>query len=201
MQSHTLSEFLAVVNLLAKHYGLSPAYLSEDEHPVVVLDDLLESNAPYLFEKCSDIEAKLLLECFLVSTPPCEWELDCQLARLAATRGQLVLADAIAVIDHEDWGGINPRQLLLSFMATFPDFKVRLPKLLATSLPDFRDGLFIACKFANDPEVDLILRAQFEKWSRSKDWPIAGTGEAEWRDFFVRRANQGAHEGWVSQKI
>lgn len=201
MQAHTLSEFLAVVNPLAKRYDLSPAYLSGDEHSVVVFDDLLESNAPYLFEKCSDIEAKLLLECFLVSTPPCEWELDCQLARLAATRGKLVLADAMAVIDHEDWSGINPRQLLLSFMATFPDFKVRLPKLLATSLPDFRDGLFIACKFANDPEVDLILRAQFEKWSRSKDWPIAGTGEAEWRDFFVRRANQGAHEGWVSQKI
>lgn len=176
-----------MVDSLAERYGLSRAYLSTDEHPVAVLDDLLETNAPYLFDKCSDVEAKLLLECFLLSTPPCEWELDCQLARLAATRGQLVLADAIAVIDQEDWTGINPRQLLLSFIVTFPDFKTRLSKLLANSLPDFRDGLFIACKFANDPEADLILRAQFEKWSRSKDWPVAGTGEAEWLSFFTKK--------------
>ena len=187
MQTHTLSEFLEVVNLLTKRHSLSPAYLSEDEYPAVVLDDLLESNAPYLFEECLDVEAKLLLECFLASTPPCEWELDCQLARLAATRGQLVLADAMAVIDREDWSGINPRQLLLAFIATFPDFKVRLPELLENSLPDFRDGLFIACKFANDSEVDRILRAQFEKWSRSKDWPITGTGEAEWLAFFTKK--------------
>lgn len=201
MRLHTLSEFLAVVNPIAKRCGLSQAYLSDDEHLVVVLDDLLESNLPYLFEECTDAEVTFLLECFLSESPPCEWELGCQLARLAATRGQLVLADAIAVIDHEDWTGINPRQLLLSFIAAFPDFKVRLPKLLKDSLPDFRDGLFIACKFANDPEADLILCAQFEKWSRSNDWPIAGTGESEWRDFFVRRASQGVHGGAVSKKV
>lgn len=128
MQTHTLSEFLGVVNLLTKRHGLSPAYLSEGEYPVVVLDDLLGANAPYLFEECSDVDAKLLLECFLTSTPPCEWELDCQLARLAATRGQLVLADAMAVIDHEDWSGINPR---LPLEAADGKFLVTIPRIQA----------------------------------------------------------------------
>ena len=187
MQTHTLSEFLEVVNLLTKRHSLSPAYLSEDEYPAVVLDDLLESNAPYLFEECLDVEAKLLLECFLASTPPCEWELDCQLARLAATRGQLVLADAMAVIDREDWSGINPRQLLLAFLATFPDFKVRLPKMLENSLPDFRDGLFLACWHLNDSVVNRRLREKFEEWSADPSWSGTATGEDAWLKRFCAK--------------
>ena len=158
MHDERTSKFVKVLNELVVPKGMVPDYLSADEYPAVVLDDSHAYTAPYVFEDCTGSPARFFLKCFLSGSPLCEWKLACQLVKSAATRGALVMQDATAVIDSEDWLGVNPRQLLLSFIAIFPGFKVRLPKLLATSLPDFRDGLFIACKFTNDPEADLILR-------------------------------------------
>ena len=188
MNQYTTREFLTALNEQTKKFGVEPAYMSNDEWPTIVVDALYEPNAPYLFGDCDDLQAKLFLECFLASSPNCEWNLNCQLAKLAAVRGSLVMQDAIAVIDSEDWAGINPRQLLLSFIATFPDFTSRLPKLLKNSVSDFRDGIFIACREANNPAVDQMLLSQFEKWERSGNWPESGTGEDGWREFFTNRA-------------
>lgn len=192
MNDNRTTGFIKALNELVCPKGLSPAYLSKDEYPVVILDDLYETSAPYVFEGCTDSQAKFFLRSFLAGSPLCEWELACQLAKLAATRGALVMQEAIAVVDGEDWSGINPRQLLLSFIATFPDFKARLPELLENSLSDFRDGLFIACREADNPEVDQILLSQFKKWERSGDWPESGTGESAWREFFIKRRMGGA---------
>ena len=188
MNQHTRVEFLMALNEQADRFGVAPAYVSSDECPAVVVDALYEPNAPYLFENCDNLRARLFLECFLASFPNCEWNLNCQLAKLAATRGALVMQDAITVIENEDWSGINPRQLLLSFIATFPDFTSRLPKLLENSVSDFRDGIFIACREANNPAVDQMLLSQFEKWERAGNWPEIGTGEDGWREFFTGRA-------------
>ena len=115
-----------------------------------------------------------------------EFSLSCELARLLASRGNLVFDRLNEIVDSRNWESYENHHLLLSFVRNRNDFHSQLEKLLTIVPDDFRDGLFISCLDSDDAEANMILARAFLKWMRA-GWTPNGTGEDGWLIVFLEK--------------
>ena len=182
---------IQAVNRAAALHGLGRARCEENDSTTILLDALTdgwgEFAAPFIFDECSDDDAKLLLESFIDFRSLYQYDLAVQLSRLLARRGVLVRARMGRILAKTDWSSYGSNGLLLSYLASRKGSDPLICRLLDTVGEDNRDGLFIACWYSSGKKVQKCLKRKFEKWIESDASWGGGTGEAWWLGAFLSK--------------
>ena len=182
---------LAVDKAAARH-GLGRARRDKENGGVTICLDALtdgwgEFDAPFLFDECSDDDAKLLLESFIDYRALYQYDLAFQLARFLARRGALVRMRMGRVLAKADWSSHGSNGLLLAYLATKKDGGAQICRLLDVVGEDNRDGLFLACWHSAGKRVHRRLKRKFEEWIASDASWGDSTGEARWLGAFLAK--------------
>lgn len=185
-----LRRCLRAVNRAAARHGLGRAAVSDDgDGAVMLLDDLVcvGYDAPFIFDGCSDADARLLLESFVGYPSLYHFDLAFQLSRLLARRGGLVGPRMERLLAEKDWSSWAENGLLLSYLASKAGSGPQICRLLDIVPVDNRDGLFLACWHSPDAAVQERLRQRFEAWTADDPSWGSGTGEAWWLGAFLSK--------------
>ena len=187
---------IQAVNRAAARHGLGRAMCEENGGPTIWLDALAEENdglaAPFIFDECSDDDAKLLLGSFIDFRSLYQYDLALQLSRLLARRGALVRARMGRILAKTDWKSGGANGLLLSYLASRKGSDPLICRLLDTVCEDNRDGLFLACWHSSGKKVQKCLKRKFENWIEGDASWGSGTGEAWWLGAFLSK--------WTSER-
>ena len=179
------------MNRAAALHGLGRARCEENDGTTILLDALTdgwgEFAAPFIFDECSDDDAKLLLESFIDFRSLYQYDLAVQLSRLLARRGVLVRARMGRILAKTDWSSYGSNGLLLSYLASRKGSDPLICRLLDTVGEDNRDGLFLACWYSSGKKVQKCLRRKFESWIESDDSWGGSTGEVWWLGAFLSK--------------
>ena len=182
---------IQAVNRAAALHGLGRARCEENDGTTILLDTLTdgwgEFAAPFIFDECSDDDAKLLLESFIDFRSLYQYDLAVQLSRLLARRGVLVRARMGRILAKTDWSSYGSNGLLLSYLASRKGSDPLICRLLDTVGEDNRDGLFIACWYSSGKKVQKCLKRKFESWIESDNSWGGGTGEGWWLGAFLSK--------------
>ena len=182
---------LQAVNRAAALNGLGRARCEENGGTTIWLDALAKENnglaAPFIFDECSDDDAKLLLESFIDFQSLYQYDLAVQLSRLLARRGALVRGRMGRVLAKTDWSSYGSNGLLLSYLASRKGSDPLICRLLDTVGEDNRDGLFLACWYSSGKKVQKCLKRKFESWIESDDSWGGSTGEVWWLGAFLSK--------------
>ncbi len=181
------TEVLPLIQKYATSSGCGNVILTNDEHPVIMLDNINRDlrNDPCIFDGSADEDALKILSFYITHPTRFEFELSFQLSRLLAKKGHLVYSKMKKLIDGMDWSRFDAPTLLLSFIVNMPDFQHRLRELLFVVQEDFRDGLFISCMDTSDESALKVLLQAFIRWISLKTWDGQGTGEYYWLRFYA----------------
>ena len=182
---------IQAVNRAAARHGLGRARCEENGGATIWLDSLAggcgEFAAPFIFDECSDGDAKLLLESFVDYPALYQYDLAVQLSRLLARRGALVRARMGRVLAKTDWSRYGSNGLLLSYLASRKGSDPLICRLLDMVGEDNRDGLFLACWYSSGKKVQKCLKRKFESWIVSGFSWGGGTGETWWLGAFLSK--------------
>lgn len=142
-----------------------------------------------LFESCSDEEVKVLLEYFITLEDRSRlgWNLACQLSRLLAVKGMLVIDKIDPMIRRTDWSIFSAPHLLLGGVRHLHDNERVIGKLLNRVPEDFRDGLLCSCYYSDSCGVAEKVIEKFEEWGRDLAWFPNATGEHEWLALLIKK--------------
>jgi hypothetical protein len=135
-----------------------------------------ETAETWLFRGVSDEDVAILLRHFLREKTRCTFELLRHFMRLLATKGDCVAHEVKEILAITDWESYCAPSYLLASLARIPDGKAWILRLLDVVPADARDGLFTACWYCDDFEVQEKLRAKFELWIEMSSW---GGGDME----------------------
>ena len=182
---------IQAVNRAAALHDFGRAKCEEDDGRTTIWLDALtgwgEFDAPFIFDECSDDDAKLLLESFIDFRSLYQYDLAVQLSRLLARRGALVRGRMGRVIVKTDWSSYVSNGLLLSYLASRKGSDPLICRLLDIVGEDNRDGLFLACWHSSGKKVQKCLKRKFESWIESDASWGGGTGEAWWLGAFLSK--------------
>ena len=183
---------IQAVNRAAALHGLGKARCEEKGGGMTISLDALsdghcELAAPFIFDECSDDDAKLLLESFIDYRALYQYDLAFQLSRLLARRGSLVRARMGRILAKTDWRSYGSNGLLLAYLASRKGSEALVCRLLDVVGEDNRDGLFLACWHSSGKKVQKCLKRKFESWIESDGSWGNGTGEAWWLGAFLSK--------------
>jgi len=183
---------IQAVNRAAARHGLGRARCEEqDDGTTIWLEALLDGHgefvAPFIFDECSDDDAKLLLESFIDFRSLYQYDLAFQLSRLLARRGALVRARMGRVLAKTDWRLYGSNGLLLAYLASRKGSDPLICRLLDTVCEDNREGLFLACWHSSGKKLQKCLKRKFEEWIASDASWGNGTGEEWWLGAFLSK--------------
>ena len=183
---------IQAVNRAAARHGLGRARCEEKDGGTTICLDALadgwgEFAAPFIFDECSDDDAKLLLESFVDYRALYQCDLAFQLSRLLARRGALVRARMGRVLAKTDWRSYGSNGLLLAYLASRKGSDPLICRLLDTVCEDNRDGLFLAGWHSSGKKVQKCLKRKFEEWIASDASWGSGAGEAWWLGAFLSK--------------
>lgn len=143
-----------------------------------------ETSSEWLFSDVSDEEATTLLRAFALEEDCCTFAVQRHLARLMATRGNLVRDLMDPIIVSTDWATYSSLPMVLSYLAAMENGADWILRLLDVVPCDGRDGLFTACWYCEDFRVQEKLLAKFEEWIQDDAWG-RGDGEDVWMKNFL----------------
>lgn len=183
---------IQAVNRAAARHGFGKARCEEKGGGMTISLDALsdghcELAAPFIFDECSDDDAKLLLESFIDYRALYQYDLAFQLSRLLARRGSLVRARMGRILAKTDWRSYGSNGLLLAYLASRKGSEALVCRLLDVVGEDNRDGLFLACWHSSGKKVQKCLKRKFESWIESDGSWGSGTGEAWWLGAFLSK--------------
>ncbi len=182
---------IQAVNRAAARHGLGRARYEENGGTTICLDALADGRCeftePFIFDECSDDDAKLLLESFIDYRALYQYDLAFQLSRLLARRGSLVRARMGRVLAKTDWRSYGSNGLLLSYLVSRKGSDSLIRHLLDAVCEDNRDGLFLACWHSSGKKVQKCLKRKFEEWIASDASWGGSTGEAWWLGAFLSK--------------
>ena len=183
---------IQAVNRAAARHGLGRARCEEKDGGATIWLDALtdgscEFTASFIFDECSDDDAKLLLESFIDYRALYQYDLAFQLSRLMARRGSLVRARMGRILAKTDWRSYGSNGLLLSYLASRKGSDALVCRLLDEVGEDSRDGLFLACWYLAGKRVQKRLKCKFEEWIAADASWGDGTGEAWWLGAFLSK--------------